>query len=251
MKIIQVTDLHLVAPGRTLFGLDPLARLDACLADIEARHADADLVIFSGDLADRGEAAAYRALRERLTGLTPPWRLMLGNHDERGSFAEVFPDLIDETGFAHTAVDTEHGRLLLLDTLVAGEIGGRLCPARRGWLDARLSEAKDGPVYVFSHHPPFPVHVPGLDRWPFADAQALHAALQAHGHVRHIFAGHVHRPIAGSWRGIPFSTLRGTNHQSGLDFSAEDVHPTPDPPAYAIVFITPDDVVVHFHDFPV
>ena len=38
MKIIQVTDLHLVTPGQTLCGLDPLARLQACIADINQNH---------------------------------------------------------------------------------------------------------------------------------------------------------------------------------------------------------------------
>ena len=38
MKLIHITDLHLMPPGGTLWGLDPFARLDAALNDIAAHH---------------------------------------------------------------------------------------------------------------------------------------------------------------------------------------------------------------------
>ncbi|MGK2888326.1 MAG: hypothetical protein ACSLEN_01965 [Candidatus Malihini olakiniferum] len=37
--------------------------------------------------------------------------------------------------------------------------------------------------------------------------------------MRHIAAGHVHRPASGNWRGITFNTVRGTNHQPALRFA--------------------------------
>ncbi len=36
MKLIQITDTHLVPPGERLYGLDPRARLEACIADVNA-----------------------------------------------------------------------------------------------------------------------------------------------------------------------------------------------------------------------
>ena len=35
----------------------------------------------------------------------------------------------------------------------------------------------------------------------------------------------LHRPISGSWRGIPYSTLRGINHQVPFDFDSVEVVP--------------------------
>jgi len=68
--------------------------------------------------------------------------------------------------------------------------------------------------------------------------------------VRHLFFGHVHRPISGSWHGVPFSTLRGTNHQVWLDFAAKgDIPGSHEPPAYGVVLINHETVVVHSHDF--
>jgi 3',5'-cyclic AMP phosphodiesterase CpdA len=249
MKLIQFTDLHLVKPGEKLFGLDPLARLDACIADINRNHADADLVVISGDLTHCGEAIAYEVLKERLATLVTPYRLMLGNHDDRATFLAAFPDTVDETGFAQTWLDTPHGRLILLDTVEPGSDGGRLCETRLAWLAERLAEAADRPVFLFMHHPPFDTHVPALDEVKLADADALRDVLGSHGKIGHIFCGHVHRPVSGSWRGIPFSALRGTNHQTALAFSG-DYQTSDEPPAYGVIFIEDQGVIVHFHDFP-
>ncbi|MFQ5932558.1 MAG: phosphodiesterase, partial [Nitrospiraceae bacterium] len=52
------------------------------------------------------------------------------------------------------------------------------------------------------------------------------------------------------WLGIPCSFVRGTNHQVALDF--ETVRPVPknhEPPAYAVVFLNSETVVVHMHDY--
>lgn len=248
MKIIQLSDPHLMAPGGRLHGSDPLARLEACLADIGRNHADADLVVMSGDLTNDGERAAYAALRQALAGFVPRCRLMLGNHDDRALFLEMFPEAPAGRGFVQSVFDGSDGRLILLDTLDAGHVEGRLCAARLDWLDEKLQEARDRPAFLFMHHPPFRIHMPVLDEVRLADADALHDILRRHGNVGHIFAGHVHRLIAGSWRGIPVSTLRSTNHQSALDFS-DSWRLGHEPPAYAVIFIDADGVVVHFHDF--
>lgn len=248
MKIIQVSDTHLTKPSTLLFGLDPLARLEACIEDINRDHADADLVVISGDLADDGERAAYVALRERLARLRPPHRLMIGNHDDRDLFLQVFDDVGADGGYVQASIDTAHGRLVLLDTLDPGRIAGRLCASRLAWLDRQLAEADGAPVYVFMHHPPFRLHMPDLDRVGLVNADEFEGLLRKHGNVRHIFAGHVHRIATGTWRGIPFSTLRGTNHQSALTFADEPTPVSLEPPVYAVVLIDAD-VVVHFREF--
>jgi len=50
-----------------------------------------------------------------------------------------------------------------LDTLVPGQGGGRLGPARLAWLDARLAEAPARPTLVFMHHPPFKTGIERMD----------------------------------------------------------------------------------------
>ena len=252
MKIIHFTDTHLMAPGVCLHGLDPGARLAACVSDIAARHADADFCVVTGDIADRGEAQAYDHARELLAPLPMPTHVIPGNHDDRAAFLRAFPDSpLDEHGFVQGAVRNAHGHFLLLDTL-SPEHGscGAYCAARRAWLAAELERASDAPVYLFMHHPPFDVAIPNLDSIGMVEPERFAALVAAAGNVRHLFFGHVHRPISGLWKGIGFSTLYGTNHQVRLDFEGRGrLAFTAEPPAYSVVLIDAEHVLVHTHHY--
>jgi Icc protein len=247
MKLIQVTDTHLVADGAKIYDLDPAARLTACVAHINAHHDDAELCVVSGDLTDDGRPGSYRALKRVLDGLAVPYHLMAGNHDDRTTLLAAFPGTPrDADGFVQCALETPAGRVLLLDTLEPGSPGGTYCRRRGAWLAEQLAAADDGTVYLFMHHPPFPIGLPSMDRMRLSDPSHFLAAINGHANVRHIFFGHVHRPVSGSWRGIAFSALPSTLHQVALDF--ETVSPVPksrEPPAYGLILLEPEQTVVH------
>ena len=59
MKIIQITDTHLMPRGTTLHKLNPCERLDACIENIIELHSDAEFCVITGDLTDRGDIQAY------------------------------------------------------------------------------------------------------------------------------------------------------------------------------------------------
>ncbi|MBN9428200.1 MAG: phosphodiesterase [Burkholderiales bacterium] len=251
MKIIHVTDTHLITPGMSLYGLDPYERLSACVADIRENHADAAFCVITGDLAHKGELAAYQGLRKQVDTLPMPCHLLMGNHDLRAPFREVFPQALrDAAGFVQHSLRLPEGDFLFLDTLDEGVNGGRYCEARLAWLRARLDEAGDRPVYLFMHHPPFPIGIPCLDVISLAEPERFAEVVAGRRNIRHLFYGHVHRPVCGNWRGISTSTMRGLNHQ--VPFDLVTVKPVPkshEPPAYAVALISPDQVIVHFHDF--
>ena len=82
------------------------------------------------------------------------------------------------------------------------------------------------------------------------DSQRIHQILSNYTNIRHIFFGHVHRPVCGSWHRIPFSTMYGTNHQVQLDLNAEDFIPlTHEPPAYCVILIESEQTTVHIHNY--
>jgi hypothetical protein len=84
------------------------------------------------------------------------------------------------------------------------------------------------------------------------DSEAFHDVIAPHkARIRHLFFGHVHRAIFGNWRGIGFSCMRGLNHQVALDLSPEQPVIPGDlaGPAYGVVLLDDDRVVVHLHDF--
>ena len=250
MKLIQITDLHLVEPADRLFDADPQERLRLCLTDILTNHADADLLVVTGDLAHHGEPAAYAALKEAICGLPIRTRLLIGNHDDRTTFRSAFPTApVDPNGFIQSVMETRLGRFLFLDTNEPGTHAGRYCMDRLLWLKDHLSTDLHYPNYLFMHHPPGEIGFRPCDEIGLRDAAAFADIFDRYP-IRHVFFGHVHRPVSGSWRGVPFSALRGLNHQVWLDFSVADGIPCSlEPPAYAVILLDPENTIVHLHDF--
>ena len=247
MKIIHITDFHLVPPGERLCGLDPHDRLDRCLTDIARWHADAAFCVMSGDLTNRGEAAAYGWIRERLQSFPLETILMVGNHDSREDLVAAFPDVeVDNNGFVQSARHTDHGVFLFLDTLKGPVSEGAYCEHRRAWLAKELAGAKDQPVWVFMHHPPFDVGIPYMDRIKLEEPEKFAEVLLTHKDVRHIFFGHVHRAALVSWRKIPCTSLPGINHQVPLVSERVGGAYSVEPPMYGVVLIDEDQTVVHF-----
>jgi 3',5'-cyclic AMP phosphodiesterase CpdA len=259
--LLHLTDLHIPPPGELLHGLDSAARAAAVVDDIARRHGPGGdmplpgFAVLTGDLTRDGEPAAYLRLRDLLRGLPCPAHLLLGNHDDRGAFRAAFPDApVDADGFVQQALPSAAGLCLMLDTLDAGHAEGRLCDRRLAWLSARLAESGEERVLLFLHHPPMPVGIAGMDLIALRDGPALWAALAPHRtRIRHIFHGHLHRPIAGSWHGIPLFSTRGSAFDVALDLA-----PGPRqvslalrlPPSYGVIRFAEDSIIAHTRALP-
>lgn len=253
MKLIHLTDLHLVPAPRLVYGLDPRERLRLAVADINSKHADAAAVVISGDLADRGELGAYTTLRELLQELRLPVYLGIGNHDDRTTFLKVFSDYpVDAGGVCQMAWTIDGRQFLMLDSVGGAGDGGVLSEDRLAWLDARLCERPGQPAYVFLHHNPVPCGLAFEDSIMLQDAVGLAEVLNRHDQVRFMAFGHVHRAYFGVWYGVAYASLPGLNHQTALDFqAAERGSPgSHEPPAYGVMLIDDrGDVVYHLHHF--
>jgi len=260
---LLLTDLHLPPPGELLQGRDTAARLEAVLDDIAARQAEGGgmpapaFAVLTGDLTRDGEPAAYARLKAVLAAKLPcPAHFLLGNHDDRAAFHAAFPEApTSPGGFVQQALPTPAGLCVTLDTLRQGHPEGELCPARLAWLAETLAAgggAEEGPVMVFMHHPPVPVGIAGMDAIGLRDAAALWEVLAPHRcRIRQIVHGHLHRPIAGSWHGIPVFGMRGSAFDVALDLAqgpgmiSVESHL---PPCYGVVRVQGDAVVIHPRD---
>lgn len=240
MKIIQITDTHLVPSGQVVNGVDPEAQLRVAVADIVARHADADLLVITGDLCNDGEPAAYALLRDILRPITCPVRLLLGNHDRRGPFIDAFPDHpLDANGYVQSTFDTPFGRLLFLDSHEAGVIGGLYGADRLAWLDGSLCGAGDMPVTVFVHHPPIADGLAHFRNIGLHDDGAVQRRLAAYpAGIRHVVFGHIHVPLAGmTTDGIPFSSGQACSHRFMTDLDDPTPWWTGGHPCYRVLLI--------------
>jgi Icc protein len=250
MKIIQISDIHLGKPGELVWGLDPINRFRACLEDVQAYHGDASFVAITGDLAERGEVAAYEALRALLADFPLPIHLMIGNHDNREHFQRVFSEAPrDSNGFVQYRVRAGNRQFLFLDTFASPDTSaGAYCDARCGWLRQELLAAQNSDIYVFMHHPPFDVEHPLMDAIKLREPEGFSAAIEGFP-VRHLFFGHAHRPIGGQWRGIGFSTIQGTCHQLPLVGESLPTVFSDEPAMYAVAHLSPDRTIVHADAF--
>ncbi len=214
--LLHLSDTHLRGPGPQLFdSVDGEASLTAALDAIESSGIAPDAIVFTGDLVDLGEAAAYDAIRalvdpfaDRL-GARLLW--VMGNHDDRGAFRE---HLLDETPADPTApydrVDELDGlRIVTLDTSVPGHHHGELSAAQLEWLrDVLATPAPLGTVLAM-HHPPVPSVLPLAASVELRDQNRLADVLRGTD-VRAIIAGHLHYSTFATFAGIPVSVASST-----------------------------------------
>src|SRR5688572_12862670 len=116
MKLIHITDTHLVEPGRALYQTDPYARLAQCIDDVVANHSDAAFCVITGDLAHKGEPSAYQGMAKQLARLPMPVYPLAGNHDLRAPMRAALPNVpADENGFVQAVLRRPEGDFLFLD----------------------------------------------------------------------------------------------------------------------------------------
>lgn len=64
MKLIHISDIHI--HPEAILGHDPVDNFARCLAHVEANHGDAERIVITGDLTDRGLEQSYRHLQSML-----------------------------------------------------------------------------------------------------------------------------------------------------------------------------------------
>lgn len=223
--IAQLSDPHLVAPGKLLAReIDTGAMFAAAIARIAGLRPSPDLVVLSGDLVNRGRADEYARLRELLAPLAIPWLLMPGNHDDRDALRAAFPEQ-DFTGgpLCCTARQVCDLRVLCLDTVIAGEEGGEIGDAQIAWLDAACpataGSTHDLPTLLFLHHPPFATGIAGMDAIACRGGDRLAAWLARRPQVCALACGHVHRAVFTQFAGRAAMTAPSVAHQIVCDLT--------------------------------
>lgn len=220
MLIAQITDTHVQMPGGLLDrNYDTAANLERAVRHLNAITPKIDVVLLTGDAVDAGSADEYARLREILSVLQAPLYIIPGNHDERDAMRRAFQSdgYLPSTGFLQYTVEDWPVRLIALDTLIAGEHGGRLCEKRLQWLATRLREAPDRPTVIFMHHPPFRTGLAVMDAMGFDGADRLARIVEANPQVLQIISGHIHRPIVTRFGGTIASVCPSTSQQAALD----------------------------------
>lgn len=226
-SLVQLSDLHIVAPATLAYGrVDTARSLERAVAGVRRLRQQASAVVITGDLTDRGQAVEYARLRDLLQGLPAPVFLMPGNHDDRSALREAFPEhrYLGDGEFIQYSVAIGELQLVALDTLAPGMSHGELCDRRLGWLDDELGRLGRRPVVLALHHPPFTTLIDHMDQIGLRRGKPELAAIVArHPNVERVICGHLHRAIETRFAGTLASTAPSTAHQVCLDFALDAV----------------------------
>lgn len=251
MIIAHLSDLHVRPHGAPLaFGrIDTTALARGAIERVTSLHPRPDVVVISGDLTDCGRMEEYVLLRDLLGALRMPVHLVLGNHDRREPFREVFSGWpgLDTTGaFVQFIADEASLRIIGVDTLVSGEGYGALCADRLAWLSARLAERPQTPTALVMHHAPFRVGSQFLDNVRLREgADALKRLVAANPQVERILCGHHHRSIDCLWGGTLASVAPAVVNAVHLDLGAgTSVRAVAEPPAFKLHVGVPGEGLV-------
>jgi 3',5'-cyclic-AMP phosphodiesterase len=242
--LVQLSDPHV---GADWGEGDPVAMLAAAVECVRALEPNPDAVLISGDLADHALDVEYEQVRQLLAPLHAPLYVLPGNHDDRLALRRHFGVPGDGGDPVQYAVDLGPLRLVVLDTKRTGEERGQLDTDRLGWLEATLAAAPAAPTLLALHHAPIAVGIPAFDEvgLPPADRRALATVVAGHSQVRRIVAGHMHRTISAELGGRSVLAVPSTYVQALLDFDAEEVEVSKDPPGFAVHTFVEGELISH------
>lgn len=226
LRVVQITDTHLGRrEGGRLLGVDTDQSLAEVLKLVAARDS-VDLILATGDLADDGSIEAYRRLRSLLRGFPSPVYCLPGNHDQRDQLEAVLTagePLVN-------VIEAGTWQLVLLDSQLPGEVGGKLGTQQLDALAHILEQAsaRSQHVLLCLHHHPVPVGSAWLDEQIVADADRLFEMVAQCSGVRGMLWGHVHQVIETTRDGVKLMSSPSTCVQFEPDserFRASDLSP--------------------------
>ena len=250
--LLHISDTHLRAADSRLFDIvDAAARLAKALDVIDASGIRPDALVFTGDLADLGEPAAYAQLRGLVepfaarTGARVLW--VMGNHDDRTAFRRgLFPgaDAALSPDAPVDRVDELNGlRVITLDSTVPGHHHGELSDDQLRWLRAELLTPAPLGTILAMHHPPVPSVLPLASSVELRDQWRLAGVLRGTD-VRAIIAGHLHYSTFATFAGIPVSVASSTCYAQDLTVPTGGTRPQDGAQAFNLIHVY-DDTVVH------
>ena len=196
-KIIVFSDIHLNSAGEEALE-NSSQKLEKAILHLQGNHNDFDMLVFTGDLANSGKIEEYKALRNLVSTIGKPIKFMLGNHDNRENFLDIFPYYKpDHNGFLQSIETYEYFDFIFLDTLKDpyDDIPiscGYLCQKRLEWLSEKLKEVAGKKVFLFMHHPAFTTGMQAMDRLRLKNSHDFFSTIKSFDNVHHLISGHIH-----------------------------------------------------------
>lgn len=268
--VAQLSDPHILQAGAdtargvdqpdgaaTSSGIDTEGFLHRSVEAVLALDPAPDLVLCTGDLTNDGTAGQYANLARLLAPLPMPVRLMCGNHDRRAALRAAFADHQYLNGTAgdgpcdYVVDELAPLRMVVLDSLIPGQDGGRLDAGQLAWLDEQLGAEPTRPTMVALHHPPFATGIAHMDAMALepVSTEGLASVLRRHQHVQRLICGHLHRAVTVAFAGTVAMSAPSTAHAIALHLGPAGAEGawTLEPPAMLLHLWSPATGLVTHH----
>ncbi len=207
--VAHLSDVHLLADGALQYDtIDPEAGLVQVLDRLSRISPPPQVLVFTGDLADRSEPHAYARLRQLVEpaaaamGAEIVW--VMGNHDERSDYSlGLFGVESDEP--QDRVHDVAGLRVIALDTTVPGYHHGQLDDDQLAWLRDQLATPAPYGTVLALHHPPIPLPMlAAAEIIELYDQHRLAEVIEG-SDVRVVIGGHFHYSSYSTFAGVPVS----------------------------------------------
>jgi Icc protein len=200
VTIAQITDTHLFANSdQALKGVNTVRSLQAVIQRVQ--HRQPDVLLLTGDVSQDETLASYEHLRELIAPLGLPTYWIPGNHDR----PELMMRMLSEAPFRREKSLQQAGwNGVLLDSRVAGEVGGELSQESLQELDEALRRYPDLPAFVALHHPVLDVGSAWMGEIGLGNAADLLAVIDRHPQVKLVVFGHIHQVFERQRQGVTY-----------------------------------------------
>lgn len=221
--VIQLSDLHIPSSSNLYDRVDSLGNVSEILRLLEAAGT-LDVLLLTGDLADKGEPEAYQRLRpvieEFSERLNVPVMYLPGNHDHRGSFRSNLLDIDDVDEKSDQVLWCGGLRIIGLDSTASDGHHGELDDEQLDWLADQLDEPAPLGTIVALHHPPIPGPIEEINLLALRQPERLGAVI-ANRDVKMVLAGHTHHASAGVLGAVPVWVATATAYQADVPAADE------------------------------
>ncbi|MCV7123961.1 phosphodiesterase [Mycobacterium lacus] len=222
--LLHISDTHLIGGDGSLYGaVDADGRLGELLDQLRHSGIRPDAIVFTGDLADKGEPQAYRKLRRLVEpfaaelGAQLIW--VMGNHDNRAELRRLLLDEAPSMAPLDRVCTIDGLRIITVDTSVPGHHYGEIRQSQLDWLARQLGTPAPHGTILALHHPPIPSVLDLAVTVELRDQAALGRVLKG-SDVRAILAGHLHYSTNATFVGIPVSVASATCYTQDLTVAA-------------------------------
>ena len=199
VKLIQLSDLHLVPPGKlTSKVLDTNSILEETINEILRKKdyfGKIEGLVVTGDVSDDGSIESYLSAHEKLIKLNVPFLVIPGNHDLRNPMREVFNEHVEFSTHSSQfdwVFKYEETVIVGLDSLVEGENFGFLEKTSLEFLSNQLSIHNGSDIVLLIHHPPIKTGIYFMDKIGLTNSSDLAECLKVTNQPVRILCGHVH-----------------------------------------------------------